>query len=363
MVPAMRTRMLLAMFACASCKDKPAPPATAAHAPSTAPAQPSSTPPQPPQRISTIALPGAGSDGVALDYLMFDSHTSTVWVPAANTGSVDVVDTATRHVHQIDGFPTKEVKRDDGRTRRLGPSSAAFGDNVVYVGNRADQSICAVSETTFERGKCTTLNEAPDSITYSAPTKQVWVTTPRDNSIRILDASTLAQTARIELPGAPEGFAIDAQSGRYYTNLEDRDETLVIDVNSHAVVATWKPHCGETGPRSLRVDGDAGLLFVACTSKVEALSIHNDGQIVGSVDAGSGVDDFDYSPASHLLFVGAGKAGTLTVANVAGDGTLTVREVIPTVAGAHNGVVDAAGVVYLAHGAGGELVAVATQAK
>ena len=352
------TLILLALLACGSCKDKPAPPPTAVTPPATAPTPPSA----PPQRLSTIALPGAGSDGVTLDYLLFDSRTSTVWVPAANTGSVDVIDTATRRVHQIAGFPTKEVKH-DGKTRKVGPSSAALGDSVVYIGNRADQSICVVSETTFERGKCTTLNESPDSVTYAAPTKQVWVTTPRDNSIRILDASTLAQTARVELPGAPEGFAIDVQSGRYYTNLEDRDETLVIDVSSHAVVATWKPNCGEAGPRSLRVDGDAGLLFVACTSKVEALSIHNNGQIVGSVDAGAGVDDFDYQPASHLLFIGAGTAGTLTVANVAGDGRLTVRDVIPTVAGAHNGVVDAAGVVFMAHGAGSELVVIDTKPK
>ena len=203
----------------------------------------------------------------------------------------------------------------------------------------------------------------PDSITYASPTREVWVTTPRDNSIRILDGSTLAQTARVELPGAPEGFTIDNLNGRYYTNLEDRDETLVIDVNSHKVVATWKPNCGQAGPRSLRVDGNAGLLFVACTSKVEALSIHSEGQIVGSVEAGDGVDDFDYALTSRLLFIGAAKAGKLTVASVDGNGTLAVKQVIPTAVGARNGVVDATGVVYLAYGAASELLVVDTQAK
>ena len=48
--------------------------------------------------------------------------------------------------------------------------------------------------------------------TYSqsvAATKQVWVTTPRDKSIRILDAATLVQKARLEFDGEPEGFAPD----------------------------------------------------------------------------------------------------------------------------------------------------------
>ena len=357
----MRRRILVALIACACKNDKPAAPA-APHTTATASTGSAATVAPTAARAASIALPGAGSAEVALDYLVFNPHTNTVWVPAAGTGSVDVIDTATRKVHQIDGFPTRDVQL-DGRPRRLGPSSAAVGDGVVYVGNRADQSICSVNEITFERGKCTTLNEAPDAITYAPTTKQVWVTTPRDNSIRVLDADSLSQTARIELPGAPEGFAMDAQNGRYYTNLEDRNKTLVIDVTSRQIVATWTPECGDDGPRSLRVDGDAGLLFVACTSKVEALSLHNAGQILGSVDAGEGVDDFDYARTAHLLYIGASKAGKLTIANVAGGGALSVRDVIPTAPGARNGVVDANGVVYLAHGAGAELLVVATHAN
>ena len=358
----MRSRLCLALLVCAcNNKDKPAPPAAP---PSQPPSAPSAAPAKPPapQRTSSIALPGANGEEVALDYIVFDPHTNTIWVPAGGTGSVDVIDTATRNVHRIDGFPTREVQR-DGKTRKLGPSSAAVGDGFVYIGNRADQSVCAVNETTFERGKCTTLNESPDAISYAPTTKQVWVTTPRDNSIRVLDADSLAQTARIELPGAPEGFAMDAQSGRFYTNLEDKNKTLVIDVASRAVVTTWDPKCGEDGPRSLRVDGDAGMLFVACTSKVESLSLNDNGRILGSVDAGEGVDDFDYARTSHLLFIGASKAGKLTIANVAGGGTLTSRDVIPTAPGARNGIVDNNGVVYMTHGAGGELFAVATQAN
>src|SRR5262249_37066288 len=42
----------------------------------------------------TITLPGATADGVFMDYLLYDPRTNTVWVPAGNTGSVDVIDVA-----------------------------------------------------------------------------------------------------------------------------------------------------------------------------------------------------------------------------------------------------------------------------
>ncbi len=187
------------------------------------------------------------------------------------------------------------------------------------------------------------------------------MTTPRDKSIRILDGGKLGQTAKLEFAGAPEGFAVDVKRGRYYTNMEDRDETLAIDIKSHQTVATWKPACGEDGPHGLRVDPEAGLLFVACTAKVETLSLDHDGMIVGTVDTGDGVDDFDYAPATHLVYAGASKAGTLTIATVDGTGALSAKEVVPTAQGARNGVVDSSGGVWLSHSSAGEMLLVAAQ--
>jgi DNA-binding beta-propeller fold protein YncE len=309
-------------------------------------------------RISTIALPGGDGSAVSMDYLLYDDHTKTVWVPAGNTGSVDVVDTATKQVHRIDGFPTKEFER-NGQKRIAGPSSAAEGDGVVYIGDRADQSVCAVSEQTLQRGTCGTLDSSPDGILYVPTTKEVWVTTPRDKSVRVLDGATLAQKARIAFSGQPEGFAVDPQRGRFYTNMEDLDETHAVDVTSHAEVSVWKTDCGKGGPHGLRIDGKAGLLFVACPTKVKAINLDS-GQVVGTADTGAGVDDLDYAPATHLLYAGgAGAPGSLTTVTVDPTGKLAVADALPTAPGARNGVVDGSGVVYLSHSAGGELLAVA----
>jgi hypothetical protein len=307
-----------------------------------------------------IALPGAGSDGVGMDLVSYDPHTDAVWVPAGNTGAVDVLDVSTGKLAQVTGFATAELER-DGKKRVVGPSAASVGDHVVYIGNRADSSVCAVDEKTLVKGACVTLDARPDCIAYVAPTHEVWVTTPGDKSIRILDAATLTQKSKIQLAGEPEGVAVDAKRSRFYTNLEDKDQTLAIDLGTHDVASTWAPKCGEDGPHCIRLDEPSGQLFVACTAKVETMDVAHDGAIVGSVDTGEGVDDFDYLPSKHMLFIGASRAGRMTVASVAASGALSIAATVPTQTGARNGAVDARGTMYLEHGKAGELIAVSAK--
>jgi DNA-binding beta-propeller fold protein YncE len=306
---------------------------------------------------STLALPGGGSAGIGMDYLLFDPHTQSVWVPAGNSGAVDVIDAKTNHVDSIAGFATKEMDR-NGKKRVVGPSSAALGDGVVYVGNRGDSSVCAIDEAKHAKGACATLDSMPDGILVVPQTNEVWVTTPRDKSIRILDGKTLAQKAKLTFDGDPEGFAVDSTRDRFYTNLEDKDATLAIDVKSRKTVATWKPDCGEDGPHGLRLDAASGFLFIACSTKVETMDVAHDGALVGSADTGDGVDDLDFAAATHRLYVGAAKAATLSVIDVDAKGQLRVAAVVPTRAGARNGVVDATGKVFLSHSKGSELVVV-----
>ena len=60
--------------------------------------------------LKPINLPGA-TGAVALDYFAYDRATEKVWVPASNTGSVDVIDEKNGAVSQITGFPTGEIER------------------------------------------------------------------------------------------------------------------------------------------------------------------------------------------------------------------------------------------------------------
>jgi DNA-binding beta-propeller fold protein YncE len=310
--------------------------------------------------ISSIALPGAPSDGVLLDYLAADRVRNRVWVPAGGTGRVDVIDAKTQELHAVEKFPTAEVER-QGTKRTVGPSSATVGDGFVYVGNRADSSVCAVDAMSLERGGCVTLPASPDGVAYVAATHEVWVTTPRTQSIHVLDVSTPATpklAGTFTLEGGPEGYAVDAAHGVFYTNLEDKDRTLRIDVKTRKVVATWLPACGEAGPRGLAIEPAEQLLVVACTDHVEVLDAGKDGKILSKLDAGAGVDNIDYLTSTRSLYVAAGRAATITIAHLDKKGVLTQTAARATAQGARNAVATASGVAYVADGPEGRILVV-----
>src|SRR5437773_10961146 len=132
--------------------------------------------------LTPISLPGA-SGVVALDYFAYDRSTGKLWVPASNTGNVDVIDESSDAVSQVTGFKTGEVEL-RGRKITLGPTAVSVGDGVVYIGNRGDSSLCVIDAQTLTREGCLEVAlpsagpaAAPDAVVYIAATKELWITT------------------------------------------------------------------------------------------------------------------------------------------------------------------------------------------
>jgi DNA-binding beta-propeller fold protein YncE len=297
-----------------------------------------------------------------MDYIAYDRAHHRVWVPAGNTASVDVIDVNTGAVSRIEGFATSEVER-RGRKRTVGPSSATVGGAAVYVGNRGDNSVCAVEADSLQKGACVKLAAMPDAIAFVGSTKEVWVTTPSEKAIVIVDASapgTLVVKGQIVLEGQPEGFTVDDERGVFYTNLEDKDRTLAIDVKTHQVSHTWLPGCGQDGPKGLALDRALDFLFVACADRVKVLDVGHQGKELSAIETGAGVDDIAYLEPRHQLYVGAARAAKLTVASIDGQGTLKLDQSVPTATGARNAVVTEQGDAYLTDSPEGKVLVVST---
>jgi len=178
--------------------------------------------------LKPISLPGA-TGAVALDYFAYDPATGKLWVPASNTGSVDVIDQKTDAVSQVSGFKTGEIER-RGRKVTLGPTAASIGDGVVYIGNRGDATLCVIDAKTLACGECVPLSTdysiTPDGVLYVAATKEVWITTRPVSSSnveaakaqQVFDASDprhLKRKTKTPLDGLGEGYVADNGRGLF----------------------------------------------------------------------------------------------------------------------------------------------------
>jgi len=294
--------------------------------------------------LKPINLPGA-SGPVALDYFAYDPATGKVWVPASNTGRVDVIEEATGAISQVTGFPTAEIER-RGRKITVGPTAASVGDGVVYIGNRGDAELCAIDAKSPMRLECVPISAdqsvTPDGVVYVAAARELWITLrPKGGdraaakSLEIFDASDphhLKPKIKIPLENLAEGYAVDNERGIFYTNVEDTGKTVAIDVRSHKVVSEMQP--GSRDLQGLALDNARHFLLVACGDHVVSLDLGHDGKIADSITTGAGLDNIDYSADAKLLYAAASQAGTLTVAALDDYGKFHLKATVPTVKGA-----------------------------
>jgi DNA-binding beta-propeller fold protein YncE len=310
--------------------------------------------------LTPIALPGA-SGVVSLDYFAYDRSTGKLWVPASNTGNVDVIDENSDVVSQVSGFKTGEVEL-RGRKVPLGPTAVSIGDGVVYIGNRGDSSLCVIDAQSLKREDCLEVAPAsagpaaaPDAVVYVAAARELWITTgapplgvpSADKTIQVFDASEprhLKLKLKIPLDGSAEGYAVDNQRGLFYTNIEELGKTVAIDVRSHKVVGEWKVHDDLQG---LTLDSARGFLFVACGDHVVSLDVAHGGRLIDSIVTGPGLDNIDFARNAKVLYAAASVTATLSIIEVADDGKFRLKALVPTVKEARGVVAGKGETAYL----------------
>jgi DNA-binding beta-propeller fold protein YncE len=316
--------------------------------------------------LKPINLPGANG-AVALDYFAYDRAAAKLWVPASNTARVDVIDEKTDAVSEIAGFPTGDIER-LGRKITVGPTAASVGDGVIYIGDRADATLCVIDAKSLTRGECVPVSAdsavTPDGVVYVAAAREVWLTlrpkagdSAAAKSLEIFDASDphhLKPKTRIPLEGLAEGYAVDNQRGLFYTNIVEAGKTIAIDVRSHKEVARWNP--GSSDLQGLALDNARRFLFVACGDHVVSIDAGHGGKVIDSITTGAGLDNIDYSPDRKVLYAAASQAATLTVAEVDDYGKFRLKATVPTVKGARGVVAGKGETAYLIDPAEGRIL-------
>lgn len=237
--------------------------------------------------LKKVAVAGAGG----WDYVIVDEAGRRVYI--AHTTQVDVMDAdSLALVGTIPNTPGAH-----------GVAIASeFGRGYITAGK--SDSVIPFDLKTLKAFPEIKVGKKPDAIIYEPLTKRVYVMNGDSDSISVLNANDGALAGTIELGGGPEYGATDGK-GNFYVNLEEKNETLHIDVNTLKVKERWPlAPCGT--PTALAMDLEAHRLFVGCRSKHLGVVNSETGKLVFSAPIGERVDADAFDAATKLVYLSTG---------------------------------------------------------
>ena len=264
--------------------------------------------------VKKVVVPGTGGwDYLTLDELgrrIFISHSTQVDVIDADSYNLLGTIPNTPGVHGI----------------ALAPE---FGRGYISAG-RADLAIAFDMKTLKTLGEIK-VGKKPDAIIYEPLTKRIYVMNGDSEDITVLNAADGAVVGTIALGGGPE-FAVSDGKGNLYVNLEEKNETLHIDVNSMKVKDRWPlAPCGT--PTALSLDVENHRLFIGCRSKHLAVLNAETGKLVFTAPIGERVDAGAFDSKTKMVYLSTGDGKVFVFHQDSPDAYSLVQEIV-TKAGA-----------------------------
>jgi hypothetical protein len=305
---------------------------------------------------AVIELPG-GAAGIGFDDLRFAPVLKVLLVPGGRTGSLFLVDPATRKVTSVSGFRATEKF---GGGHGEGTTSADEGLDLLFASDRDSKELAIVDSRSRRIVSRTRLSGSPDYVRFVAALREVWVTEPDAERIEIFRLETggaphAVAAGRIDVKAGPESLVIDGEHGRAYTHLWE-GRTVAIDLKTHSIVGSWLNGC--RGSRGIALDPGRRLLFVGCAEGKAVVSSAVDGHRLASAPSGDGVDVIDYSARLSHLYVPGAKSATMAIFRVSPNGDLALFRTVRTASGAHCVAVDASDQAYVCDPKRGRLLVV-----
>ena len=278
------------------------------------------------QQFTTQKFSIGGTGGT--DYLAADAATGRVYISRGThvmvvdgqTGAVlgDIPDTP--RVHGIAFAP----KEGHGFTTNA-------GDSTLTMFNLADMSVIKKVHIGIDGADGIMFDESTNmilSINHSHPM----------GTVVAVNAKTGDVAGTITLGGmAPEGGASDGR-GNVFINIEDKNSIDVVDLKTMKVLRNFSIEPCD-GPTGIAFDAGTNRIFAGCSKKsvvVDATS----GKVVAQIENGDGVDALGWDANEKLIYIPAGRSGSITVVRQASADQYTVTATVPTVSGAKTIAVD-----------------------
>jgi YVTN family beta-propeller protein len=178
-----------------------------------------------------------------------------------------------------------------------------------YTSNGRSNSVTVFDLKTNEVITQIATGENPDAIMYEPHTKMIITCNGRSKNLSVIDPKTNTVTATIDVGGKPETAVFDG-NGKLFVNIEDKNEIVVVDLETHTTINHWSLN-GAEGPTGLAYDKNTKRLFAGCNKYLVVMNADN-GNIVDKLAIGDGCDGVAFDPKNKIIYTSNGQSGNIT---------------------------------------------------
>ena len=277
--------------------------------------------------VGRIAGPDGGWDYTSFDPVrrrVYVAHQNVVVAIDADTGKLNAAFAQGDHLHAVTPVPGTDLI-----------VTTNSGDNTARIISAVDGRLLATIPTAKDT----------DGAQYDPKSGLVVVICGDGGALTLIDPKAMKAVGTIIVGdhlefGAPDG------KGRFFVNVEDKNEVAVVDLAAQKVVARYAlPGCERptglayvAGDRVIADCGNGGVNILDASS----------GRPIANFTVGGFPDAVIYDDLRQLAFVPSARAGTLSVIALSGKGDNTIVDTVPTQIGARTGTVDPkSGRIYL----------------
>jgi DNA-binding beta-propeller fold protein YncE len=255
-----------------------------------------------------------------IDHMAIDVTRQHLFVAALGHDSVAVVDLKAQRLNRLIG--------DLSEPQGVGYDPAA---DVLYVANGGDGSVRLFKGADLLPAGRIELGSDADNVRVDTKARRVFIG-HGDGALTVIDSDSHKTIASAPLNAHPEGFQLDANSGRIFVNLPNAGSIDVVDPASGKKIASW-PTANRSANFAMALDQTRQRVLVAFRRPAE-LGVFSaaDGKLIASVRTCGDIDDVFVDSRRDRVYISCGE-GFLDVLTADGA-TYRPAGRIPTVTGA-----------------------------
>jgi hypothetical protein len=235
-----------------------------------------------------------------IDHMAADIDRRRLFVAELGNNTVGIVDVGQTKVLQV----LAGLKEPQG----VGYLPSA---DTLYVANGGDGSLRLFQGPNYTANGRIDFGSDADNVRVDQSRHHV-VVGYGNGALAVIDRDKTNKIGEVHLPAHPEGFQLDAGTGRAYVNLPNAHNIAVVDLSSEKVIALW-PVGGASANFPMAVDNESNhVLAVFRNPPKLGVFDTRDGSIVRMVDACGDSDDLFVDTKRHRIYVSCG-AGVIDI--------------------------------------------------